>query len=145
MRGSGRALAFGIVLVWAGLVGAFNDAGGGPKPGVWVIADAVDKNGVAWAGKMVLKQTGKLTYRGHVDWRTTDGANVGREMVEAIYAPATKTLTIAGKSVKVKKGKVEATTYTAKVSEDGAKLTRGRWAPAGGIASGRWKATWKRD
>lgn len=111
-----------------------------PGPvGTWEIKGA-DMGGTQWTGAMVLTMADKGAIVGHIDWSGSggkyDGAS-GREHVRATYDSATRALKVKGERLE-RANKIGLGAYSAELSEDGARLEKGKWSDED--TTGKWAA-----
>lgn len=97
--------------------------------GTWQIKGA-DRTGTTWIGELVLKVGKKGALTGHIDWSGSggeyDGAE-GREYVAGVFDATTRTLTLEGQRLE-NADNLSLGNYSAELSEDGARLVRGKWS-----------------
>ena len=114
--------------------------------GVWTIF-ASDTRGTVW-NNSTLKITSQqetqdgLQFAGFLDWRA-DGRRAGREYVVGNYADDTRVLYIEGHRSAGNDRQLALSACSAKLSEDGRRLTDGTWGSASAhrpAIPGRWQA-----
>jgi hypothetical protein len=115
--------------------------------GVWTIFAAKDVRGNLW-NNSTLKITAQqetangLQVAGFLDWRT-NGKCAGREFVVGNYDEETRSLFLEGRSSSGCNCKLALSACSARLSEDGRRLTDGVWGSVSAhkrAIPGRWEA-----
>jgi hypothetical protein len=115
--------------------------------GVWTIFASKDSRGTVW-NNSTLKITSQrhtadgLQIAGYLDWRA-NGRRAGREYVVGNYVDETRHLFIEGRKSAGNNRQLALSACSARLSEDGRRLTEGTWGSASGqrpAIPGRWEA-----
>lgn len=118
-----------------------------PRIGVWKVTGR-DDEGVRWQARFNItghrRKGSNFEIRGVFRWRSNDVEDAGREYVKGTFSPATGKLSLRGYAVKSERGAIMRTTYAARVSNHGTRISKGRWYGKD-VVPGIWRGQWQKS